>query len=470
MALHALRVEGTNIVNAQGEVVSMRGINFGSWLMMESWLSGVEVEWHDHLLRLASEIGLHNELAASLKGVGEFDDDTVHVLDHIAKVHALLAERVSNDQHAAYLALVEKEPPVFAARDMDAILTNRFGPEGAATFWGRFHDTWITEQDFQLAAALGFNFVRIPFWYRWFEQDDAPFEYSDYGFAYLDRAIAWAERHDLYVMLDFHGAPGTQSPWDHTGELSRNKFFSTPAFQERTAALWKAIAQRYADRPSVFAYDALNEPFGAPDPGGWTAAHALVYDAIREVDPDTIIVMEDGYKVEDPPYKDEGFFPIPAEMGWKQVVYSMHFYSGPDPLLTEADGTANHANRVDEVIRVGRMEQTRCGVPMYIGEFSTMNDSPNDLEGMRVIISALNQAGFHWSPWNWKFVSNDEKATIWGLYQFAEDWPGAPNMNRDSLESLLAVVDRLRTTNFRLHPVYGRILRECLAQPVSRSA
>ena len=43
---------------------------------------------------------------------------------------------------------------------MDSILRHRFGNEGAARFWNTFHATWITERDFQLARAHGFNFVR----------------------------------------------------------------------------------------------------------------------------------------------------------------------------------------------------------------------------------------------------------------------------------------------------------------------
>ena len=44
-------------------------------------------------------------------------------------------------------------------------------------------------------------------------RDDAtPYTYQDYGFRYLDRAVAWARDHGRYVMLDFHGVPGCQSP------------------------------------------------------------------------------------------------------------------------------------------------------------------------------------------------------------------------------------------------------------------
>ena len=35
----------------------------------------------------------------------------------------------------------------------------------------------------------------------------------------------------------------------------------------------------------------------------------------------------------------------------------------------------------------GRLEQRRHRVPIYIGEFSTMHDLPNDLAGMKMIMS-----------------------------------------------------------------------------------
>jgi hypothetical protein len=41
-------------------------------------------------------------------------------------------------------------------------------------------------------------------------------------------------------------------------------------------------------------------------------------------------------------------------------------------------------------------------VPLYIGEFSTMGDSKNDIEGMRHFLKMFNETGWHWSPWTWK--------------------------------------------------------------------
>lgn len=467
--LPALSVLGKDVVTQDGAVVSMRGTNFGGWLMMESWIPSIEMEWHDHLPRLAREVGIEAELQAAIHEIGDFDDDVQRIQEYLDSLHEELKQRAPQPLYHRYIDLFQQEPPVYAAQDMHELLGRRFGDAGAAEIWNAFHDRWITEVDFQLARALGFNFVRLPFWYRWLEDPNDRSQPNEYGYRYLDRAIAWAKEHGLYVMLDFHGAVGGQSPWDHTGELSRGELFENREFQERTCRVWQQLAARYKDEPTVWAYDALNEPYSAKDVERWSQVHDSIYRAIRAVDPGKIIVMEDGYKLEEQPWKDDGFFPLPADMGWRQVAYSFHFYSGGDPLFTDDHGAADHGARADEVMHVGLREQRRCNVPIYIGEFSTMNDHANDIDGMRIFLTRFNEAGWHWSPWTFKYVDDDNEGTIWGIYQYNRPWSGTPNMHRDSKESILSVIDRYAMDNFSLQEPYAQVLRAALVQPV-RSA
>ena len=475
-ALESLTVKGKDVITESGNLMSMRGMNFGGWLLMETWIPSIEMEWHDHLPRLAKETGVLKELRKSLRIIGEYmpDEDkdgnfTPMAYTHdeyIARLHVELAKHAPAHKLEEYMELFDREPSVVAAKQMDRILRERFGDTGTQKFWDAFHDTWITERDFQLARSHGFNFIRIPFWYRWFESDNRPYQHHEYGFRYLDKAIAWAAKHHLYVMLDFHGAPGGQSPWDHTGTLSEIEFFRNKDYQKRTASLWKEIARRYAKNPVVWAYDLLNEPFSATDTKNWAEAHDVIYDAIRETDPDTIIVMEDGYKLEFPRWTNKGFFPSPKEMGWDSVIYSLHFYSGADPLFSDEKGLADHKKRSQEILRLAHLVQDRHKVPIYFGEFSTMGNHPNDIEGMRTFLTMFNEHGLHWSPWTWKYVDDDKEGTIWGLYQYSKDWPVTPNIHRDSLESLLKIISRYTMDNFVLIEPYADILNECLAQPV----
>ena len=222
-----LSVKGKDIVNSEGEVMSMRGANFGGWLMMETWIPSIEMEWHDRLPGLAKEAGIEEALHQGIERIGEFKDDEENIHDYIERLHQTLKTLVDASRYERYLMLFQKEPPIYAAKEFDEVLRKRFGVYGAGEIWNAFHDVWITETDFQLAKALGFNFVRIPFCYKWFENEENPYKYIEYGFRYLDKAIASAEEHGLYIMLDFHGAVGGQSPWDHTGELSRGEFFGS---------------------------------------------------------------------------------------------------------------------------------------------------------------------------------------------------------------------------------------------------
>ena len=66
------------------------------------------------------------------------------------------------------------------------------------------------------------------------------------------------------------------------------------------------MARHFQHEPAVVGYDLLNEPAGAEDIDEWTRAHDRLYRAIREVDPDRLIVMEDGYKTEEPRYALKG--------------------------------------------------------------------------------------------------------------------------------------------------------------------
>jgi endoglycosylceramidase len=112
----------------------------------------------------------------------------------------------------------------------------------------------------------------------------------------LDAKIEWAKANGLYVILDMHqdlwglGVPGAWGApeWtliDKTPEHIKGKkvwseaYFTSPlvqtafdnfwankpgpdgiGIQDRFALVWKHLAERYADDPTVIGYDLLNEP------------------------------------------------------------------------------------------------------------------------------------------------------------------------------------------------------------------
>src|ERR1700761_8029359 len=76
--------------------------------------------------------------------------------------------------------------------------------------------TWITAADFGEMASYGINFVRIPIGY-WSVSPIAGDPYVQGAYPYLAKAIKWAGQNGIKVMIDLHGAPGSQNGFDNSG-------------------------------------------------------------------------------------------------------------------------------------------------------------------------------------------------------------------------------------------------------------
>jgi hypothetical protein len=415
------------------------------------------LEWDVHLKKLADETGVAAEFAEALKKTGKFDDDTMTYDGYRDRLKEYLDQTAGVEKSAPFWALLEKEPPILDAVALDRVLRTRFGDAGAAEIWDAFHKTWITGADLKVAREIGFNFIRLPFWYWWFEDDASPGTFKEYGFSLLDRAILLAKENGLYVLLDFHGAPGGQNVWEHNGQMGRGVLFKDEVCQQRTFTLWKAIAQRYKDEPAVLGYDCLNEPASARDIDEWYKVHEGIYQAIREVDARHMIIMEDGYKSEELPYLMKGWFPVAADKGWTNVVYSFHFY--------QAGPLERHEGNSRMIARMARKERARCGVPVYFGEYNTISDNADSIKAMGLYCSSFNENGFHWSPWTLKYTGVGPEKTLWGILQYAGAWEPM-DIHRDTKETLLKKIARFDAANFKVHEAYAAEMKRCCAQPV----
>ncbi len=94
-------------------------------------------------------------------------------------------------------------------RQIERRFVDLLGPERAEDFWRRFRDAFVTERDFELITAMGFDHVRLPINARGVMDDDGGAIES--GFELIERAVRWSERHGLRILLDLHGAPGGQT-------------------------------------------------------------------------------------------------------------------------------------------------------------------------------------------------------------------------------------------------------------------
>ncbi|KAF9532615.1 glycoside hydrolase family 5 protein [Crepidotus variabilis] len=164
-------------------------------------------------------------------------------------------------------------PSLFDATGNDKIideftLGQYLDPGKAQTLLQQHWSTWITEDDFVQIAAAGLNHVRIPIGY-WSipltssdtkeSTDSSPYVTGAWDF--LLRAVSWANNHGLQVIIDLHGAPGSQNGYDNSGELTNNPVWAVNQGNiSRTVDTIKFLAKTFGS--DVGMIELLNEAAG----------------------------------------------------------------------------------------------------------------------------------------------------------------------------------------------------------------
>jgi len=156
--------------------------------------------------------------------------------------------------------------------------------------------TWITQADFTEIAAVGLNHVRIPIGYWALNPLDGD-PYVQGQLPILDQAIGWARTAGLKVLLDVHGAPGSQNGFDNSGRYGPIDWQSGDNVPNTLTAI-QNLANRYADQTDVVtAIELLNEP------ANWgidmDALKQFYYDGwgnVRNANGQTAVVIHDAFE------------------------------------------------------------------------------------------------------------------------------------------------------------------------------
>lgn len=141
-----------------------------------------------------------------------------------------------------------------SGRELDHLLRELIGPTRTDAFWKQWVDTYITREDIHRIKAMGFDSLRIPFHWKYFDGDGAE------GFRLTDNIIRWCSEEHLYVIIDMHGAPGGQTGTNIDDSDGWPWLYEDPAMQQKTIDIWRRIARRYRNEKWVLGYDLLNEP------------------------------------------------------------------------------------------------------------------------------------------------------------------------------------------------------------------
>jgi len=125
-------------------------------------------------------------------------------------------------------------------------------------------DSFYTEEDFHTIKSYGLNHVRIPIGYWAFDISDGE-PYVQGQFEYLIKAVGWCRDIGLKVMIDLHGAPGSQNGFDNSGRRDQISWDEHEDYVERTKAVLVKLTNKFS-KPEyaqvVAGIQALNEPAG----------------------------------------------------------------------------------------------------------------------------------------------------------------------------------------------------------------
>ena len=394
---------GKSLYDANGNKIVLRGVNAGQILIQESWMSPFALE------------PLKNEDGSYVKDAGDN-------IQYPEFTEADFREGI-------------KSNPNLNTYDMEELMR---------IYW----DAFFTEEDFRIVKEdLQMNTIRLPIYYLNILNEDLSLKSEEDAFDYLDWFMEAAAKHEIYVVLDLHGAPGGQNPYEHCGMAERVAgLWKSEENIKATIEIWDFISKHYTQtRPDlgkwIATYDILNEPTY-----GWTYVTTKecwdlfdqIYDVIRANGDRHVITMEGCW--------DFSRLPDPADYDWKNVQYEYHWYNWtPETMPYEL------AYALKDIWNIGR----DYDVPVYIGEFTLFEDS----EEWSKTLDLYDQRNYSWTIWNYKSTVTGWWTTSWGVYTvqlkaITEYEDTKCNIATCTYEEYLATCEKVKTENCATGTLY----------------
>jgi hypothetical protein len=271
-------------------------------------------------------------------------------------------------------------------------ITGLIGKKQADIFYDKWLKNHTQQTDIDSMASWGFNSVRLPMNYDLFTLPvkDEPVAgkntWLPKGFKMVDDLLSWCKKNKIYLILDLHAAPGGQGT---DLPISNRKpdepsLWQSQANQDKTVALWKKLATRYANEPNIGGYDILNETnWGFTDTADTHGINEKdnsrlrdffirITKAIREVDKKHIIYLEgNGFA-----NNYHGMFPL-----WdNNLVISFHKYGN----FTTKETIQNFLDY-----------REKYNVPLWLGE---SGENSNTWFTNTIRLMEDNDIGWSWWP------------------------------------------------------------------------
>jgi len=171
----------------------------------------------------------------------------------------------------------------------------------------------FVEKDFDDVKKLGVDVIRLPIDFNVFTSGTPDYIINPMLFKLLDRAVDWAEKYQIYIILDNH-------PANQPAVKNNYRNFLIP--------VWTQMAEHYKNRSEYVIYEILNEP-NRIAANAWGKMQGDVIDTIRKIDKNHWIVVS---SVEWSSIQTLSSIPKYTD---NKLLYTFHFY---DPYIFTHQG------------------------------------------------------------------------------------------------------------------------------------
>ena len=292
-----------------------------------------------------------------------------------------------------------------------------------------------TQEDFNRLAEMGANYVNIsgPGLFS----ETPPYELDAAVQDNLDSLLEMITRADMFAVITFRTGPGRSDftfyrdgagDW-FDDDLLIESVWTDQEAQDAWVQMWRYTAQRYRSNPIVVGYDLMCEPNSAgalldiwepeeffADYGGttydWNQLYPRLSAAIREVDPDTpILVGAMGWSA-------VRWLPYLQPAGDDRTVYVVHQYEPqddythqepggrntyPGELDLDWDGQPESFDRgwLDEYLSIIDRFQQKTGAPVAVNEFGVVRWVPGAEAFLNDEMDLFERRGLNHALWVW---------------------------------------------------------------------
>jgi glucan 1,3-beta-glucosidase len=264
-------------------------------------------------------------------------------------------------------------PAVYAGVEAEDeyTLCQKLGRSRAADRLKRHRETWITEQDFAWLGERGINSVRLPVNYG-VAEENLPFVPA---WDTVEFAFRTAAKRGIRVLLDLHGAPGSQNGWDHSGRAGTLGWHRDPANVAHTIRIVEDLAARCKAFDNLLGIELLNEPRWDVPMDVLKSYYQQGYARVRKHLPAerAAVVINDGFR----PLEWAGFMQEPE---YRNVLLDTHMYQ----CYTDEDRKRDGRQQVSFALldRRKQLDAMQKQLPCIVGEWSCALD-PASLKGLK---------------------------------------------------------------------------------------